>query len=171
MFDWESLPDNEYQIAMSVLGRRHREPDLIIAPDGNPYIYRWHLLKTKEASVYFHIQVADDPERPLHDHPWDNFSNILAGGYNEILCMSVEAPTPRNTHTWKRRAGDTIYRRAEWSHRLLMPAGVSRTLTLFSTGAKRRDWGFWYPDGWRDWRRVTSLMEDGKTSVHHAETH
>jgi hypothetical protein len=42
----------------------------VIAPDGQPYLYRWHVIeRNPEANTYFHIQVDDDPERPLHDHP------------------------------------------------------------------------------------------------------
>lgn len=141
-----------------------RLPDLVIAPDGEAYIYRWHLVKTPQACCYFHIQVASDPERPLHDHPWDNTSVILAGGYDEIIwepgCQEI---------TWYRKPGDVIHRKATDAHRLILPAGVPYTMSLFSTGPKVREWGFWYPDGWRPYTDVTRTV-DGKSVHVHRET-
>lgn len=168
LFDWNSLTGAEFKIAESILVGHQTppQPDLVIAPAGEAYLFRWHIVKTPLASVYFHIQVADDPKRPLHDHPWDNQSVILSGGYDEILHMATGRPTARDTFTFHRKPGDVVFRRAEYSHRLLMGKGVERTLTLFSTGPKRRDWGFWYEDDWRDWRQVTRLADDGKTSTH-----
>ncbi len=165
-FKWSDLSDREREIALSIVGSE-REPDLNINPDGKPYLYRWYVVKrTARGNVYFHIQVADDPERPLHDHPWDNQSVILYGGYDEVLHPYGGAPDPTRTRRHKRELGDVIHRRAEWSHRLLMPKGNGRTMTLFSTGPKVHSWGFWYPDGFRPYEQVTRLSEDGKTSIH-----
>lgn len=157
-FDWFLLSPEDLDIALSVLGSM-RPADLVIAPDGEPYLYRWHIIKTPQASVYFHIQVADDPERPLHDHPWDNQSVILAGGYDETMLFAN-----RKTHIFHRSVGDTIFRLADWAHRLLLPQGFPYTMSLFSTGPKRRQWGFWYPEGWVDADEVCRL--DGNVSVH-----
>jgi hypothetical protein len=164
MFNWSQLSTEERKIALAVIGGE-RDPDLIIAPDGAPYLYRWHIFRTPLASVYFHIQVADDPERPLHDHPWDNTSVILTGGYREILHAFPGQPDKDRTITFTRRPGQVIHRKAEWSHRLLM-GGQTRTLTAFSTGPKRKVWGFWYPHGFVDYRAVTRLSDDGTTSTH-----
>lgn len=176
MFDWEklNLTPQEQAVVDSILppavltpeGMRPRDPDLTIAPDGKPYLYRWYIVRTPKACTYFHIQIADDPERPLHDHPWDNFSVILHNGYDEILHPYGGAPDPTRTHKHTRKMGETIFRRAQWAHRLLLPKNGSKTMTLFSTGAKEREWGFWYPDGWRPFYAVTHLSPDGKTSVH-----
>ena len=109
-------------------GQGLREPDFCIAPDGVPYLWRWHVVPRNEhANVYFHIQVTDDPERPLHDHPWDNTSVILAGGYDEQVHRwgdphSGYAPLPPATR--KVREGDVIHRKAEEAHRWLrQPSG------------------------------------------------
>jgi|SRR5882672_6246602 len=166
-FDPDILSTEDLQIAIRILDGIYRidEPDLVIAPDGNPYLYRWHIIRTKEARVYFHIQVADDPERPLHDHPWDNFSVILSGGYREIMCMENAPPTERNTYTFHRNKGDVISRQAAWSHRLFLPPVYPYTMTLFSTGPKVREWGFWYEKGWVPFTEVTQQLSDGR-SVH-----
>lgn len=174
-FDWSMLTEADRKLAKEILGYPEHwanaempEPGLVIAPAGEdkPYLYRWHLVRTEHASVYFHIQVADDPERPLHDHPADNTSVILSGGYDELL---DEHPgrtwiNTSSVQTLKRRAGDVIHRKAEWAHRLLLPPGFGYTMTLFMFGPKRREWGFWYPDGWRPYAAVTET-HDG-VSVH-----
>lgn len=164
-FDWNMLSRQDIELAEDILGEL-RYPDLTISPDGSPYIYRWHVLRStpEHGGTYFHIQVADDPERPLHDHPWDNMSNILAGGYTEILCMTKDEPTAANTGSYHRKPGDVVYRKANWSHRLLLPLEIPYTMTLFMMGPRVRDWGFWYPDGWVSHKDVTAII-DGQ-SVH-----
>lgn len=144
-----------------------RRPDVIIAPDGDPYLYRWHLVRGPEANVYFHIQTADDPERPLHDHPWDNQSVILAGGYHETLDQRPKLTAmgaKGGLQEFSRKPGDVIWRKAEWAHTLRLPEGVDYTMTLFSTGPKVREWGFYYPEGWKLWTDVTRLV--GNKSIH-----
>lgn len=170
-FDWEMLSSEDQKLAKSILRipefwafEELPQPDLTIAPDGNPYLHRWELVRGQDANVYLHVQVSDDPERPLHDHPWDNQSVILAGAYRELMCGCSDRPTARNTIEWHRKKKDVIWRKADWSHRLFMPADVDYTMTLFSTGPKTRDWGFWYPNEWISWDKVTE-MRDGQ-SVH-----
>lgn len=174
-FDWGILTERDYTLACQILGAGSRgsmeplpDPDLVIAPDGTPYIYRWHLARTDLGGVYFHIQVADDPERPLHDHPWDNTSVILSGGYDEILNEEPDEITS-NAETHIRVAGDVIHRKAEWAHRLLLPPGFRYTMTLFTFGPKRREWGFWTPTGWRRYTEMTEQLPDGR-SVHKKPT-
>lgn len=142
-FDWNLLSDKDRALAASLLGSE-RAPDLDIQPDGTPYLYRWWVTpRQKAANVYMHVQVASDPERPLHDHPWDNQSVILSGGYHELL---LTKPPWGLTRTRECYEGQTYHRLAEEAHRLILPEGVPYTLTLFTTGPVRRDWGFWLPD-------------------------
>ncbi len=163
-FNWGMLSYKDHTTAQSFLCEL-REPDLIIAPDGNPYLYRWHVTPPKgPANVYFHIQVADDPKRPLHDHPWDNTSVILAGGYKETISWSEGEPTPGTTYVAIRHPKDVIHRRARQAHRLELPYGIPYTMTLFMTGPKIHDWGFWYPSGHVPFEQVTKT-ENG-VSVH-----
>lgn len=149
------------RLARDIIGdSEFRQADLVIAPDGDPYLYRWYVVPHNDrANVYFHIQVADDPKRPLHDHPWDNCSVILAGGYHEVLSKDHE----HARSSW-RGVGAVIPRQAHWAHRLELLDGVRYTMTLFSTGPKIRRWGFWYPDGWVDASEVCQF--DGNISKH-----
>ena len=139
-----------------------RPPDLVIAPNGKPYLYRWHIYLCNKvgANSYLHIQVANNPICPLHDHPWDNMSVILSGGYTEHLCDLGYFHTHK---VHRRRVGSVVFRRAEQPHRLLLLEGIPYTMTLFSTGPKIRRWGFWYPDGWVDADKVCRV--DGNVSI------
>jgi hypothetical protein len=160
-FDWNMLSAEDREIAKRYL-HELREPDLVIAPDGNPYLYRWHLQSgDKGPGMYFHVQVASDPERPLHTHPWDNMSVILAGAYLEEL---QHAPPSSIKLTLPRLKGDVIFRLATEAHRLVLPGGVPYTMTQFAFGPKINHWGFWYSDGFRRWETVTSLQ--GNVCVH-----
>jgi hypothetical protein len=137
-------------------------PDVTIAPDGDPYLFRWHLLPydNTRGNLFLHIQVKSDPERPMHDHPWDNHSTILAGGYDELWANGrYHEPIVREF-----RKGDSVSRAAEEAHRLVIPPGISYTMTLFSTGPKVKEWGFWYPDGWHHNKR--HVADRNGVSVH-----
>lgn len=167
-FDPLILDPADYHRAIQIVGdlRRLMRPDLIIAPDGDPYLYRWEVVpKSEQGEVYFHIQVASDPDRPLHDHPWHNQSVILAGGYTELV---QENPPWSGTVTRDRHKGDVIQRAATEAHRLILPPGVPYTMTLFTTGPVIRAWGFWVPTHkgrpeWVDAREVTVATDDGRS--------
>lgn len=167
-FDTGILDNKHFVRANDILapvGKSLTRPDRIIAPDGKPYLYRYHIVKTSMACVYLHIQVRSDPERPLHDHPFDNQSVILGGGYDEVYRTSpIPYMWPENHENRRVRSGDVVHRKAEEAHRLVLPKDIPYSLSVFSTGRHRRAWGFWYPDGWRDFRTVT--REEGNISFH-----
>jgi hypothetical protein len=160
--------DADRNLAFDIVGVRLHRPDVVLAPDGTPYLYRWHILYDNEVGNRFlHVQVASDPERPLHDHPWDNTSLILAGGYDELFHpypdeaaghwreYMIVAPCVRHL-----RRGDKASRPAAWAHRLVLPPEIPYSMTLFNTGPKVREWGFWYPDGWHHNKRHVDDRRD-----------
>ncbi len=162
-----STPDA--YLAGQIVGDPFKTADLILSPDGVPYLYRWHVVpRNDRGNVYFHIQVRSDPERPRHDHPWDNCTTILAGAYLEDFC-----PTPASlrqasiSQVFLRTSGQVIRRQAADAHRLIMPLGTHYTMTLFTTGPKIRGWGFWYPHGWVSNKEV--CITDGNVSTHKQE--
>lgn len=164
-FDWEFLAKPDYDLVMQYLGHE-REPDVTIAPDGTPYIYRWWLKQRDTTgdtgNLYLHIQVADDPERPLHDHPWDNMSVILSGGYDET--MFVYHPTvSRMTRHLRRRAGDVVFRKAAEAHHLKLLPGEPYTITQFATGPYIKPWGFYGPAGWFPFTDAIHELPDGRS--------
>jgi hypothetical protein len=157
-FNWSILTDQDYKLARQILGRDFREPDLTISPDGTPYLHRWHVIpRNPHANEYLHVQVASDPERPLHDHPWDNQSVILSGGYIEI---TQPYPPSCRVGEYHRHKGQVIQREASEAHRLILPKHVPYTMTLFSTGPTIRGWGYWVRD---------DSLPEGKRWLSHAE--
>lgn len=162
------ISEHDKEIASRFIGSLYRPPDLVIAPAGHgEYLFRWHVIPhNHDANVYFHIQTQSDPERPLHDHPWDSTSVILAGGYSEIwdtqphLAAMGAAGTQQKAF---RAPGEVIFRKATWAHRLIKPATIGYSMSLFSTGPKIRDWGFWTENGWVDYDNITHT-ENGVSS-------
>lgn len=126
-----------------------REPDVII---GDNYLRRWWIVpRNYGCNVYLHEILHSDDDRALHDHPWDNTSMLISGGYIEH--------TPEGM--FERGAGDIVHRKATDSHRLEILEG-RRAISLFMTGPTIRDWGFHCPQGWRHWREFTKPGAPGQ---------
>lgn len=138
------------------------DPDVII---GEPhYLYRWHLVpRNNQGNVYFHIQVGDDPDRPLHDHPWDNQSVILAGGYHEVVEGLGWEENATQTHD--RPPGTTIQRPAAQAHRLLLRPGAAYSMSLFTTGPNIRAWGFHTKEGWVAHEDAIAVVDGHSTYI------
>lgn len=167
MFDPRILSREDFDLARVITGgsyERLRNPDLIIGEDGVAYLNRWHLIPRNDlGNVYFHIQTSSDPQRPEHDHPWDNTSVILSGGYDELWRpMPWLQPHYEEAASMgcvrELRKGDVVHRSASEAHRLILPPQFKYTMTLFTTGPKARDWGFWFPNGWRSHTDVLRLV-------------
>lgn len=165
-FNWSLLSERDRERACLILGGK-RQPDLDIQPLGVPYLYRWWVTPREEfGNVYLHVQVASDPmDRPLHDHPWDNQSVILSGGYVEKYVEKMPWGALRERRMYE---GQTCHRKAEEAHRLILPDCFAYTMTLFTTGPVRRQWGFWCADhrGYPTWvsRDDCIIDQDGKST-------
>jgi len=124
-----------------------RQPDFTIGDDpAAPYLNRWWVIPRNEGcNNYLHEILRSDDDRALHDHPWDNTSMVIDGRYIEHL------PDGRAI---MRETGAIVSRAATDAHRLEILPG-ERAITLFMTGPKLREWGFWCPHGWRHWRDFT----------------
>lgn len=150
------------------------QPDFVIGPVDDPYVHRWWILGRDETkpNLYLHKFFRSDDDRALHDHPWPNASWLLDGSYDEVL---FDGPTPSDdghpqtlppTKVVCRAAGDLVTRpNAAFAHRicLLSKAGGGElpAVTIFATGAKEREWGFHYPNGWRHWTEYVEEIEGG----------
>jgi hypothetical protein len=115
-----------------------RKPDMFIGGEVRPYIRRWYVISTPLFRIYLHNMLRNDDDRALHDHPWNNVSIILAGGFVEV--------TPNGRYP--RRPGSITMRQATDSHRLELPYKVHSSWSLFLTGRHQRKWGFHCPKGW-----------------------
>ena len=146
--DYAEIPDLQ-RWAEHTMKRR---PDFNIGPD---YMHRWHILpRNALQNVYLHHLLRSD-EDVHHDHPWDNTSLVISGGFWEHI--------PDKPPIW-RAPGDVIHRQAEDFHWLELPSGGT-SVSLFFTGPKRRDWGFLCPDrGWVSWQEYTGGYHDGRST-------
>jgi hypothetical protein len=127
-----------------------RPPDFVIGSADSPYMLRWWIIpRNRWFNIYLHKIVRDDDDRALHDHPWPSLSIVLRGGYVET--------TPAGKRTFK--AGSLIYRSSTYRHRLEILDGAC--WTLFLTGPRVRDWGFWCPQGFVPWQEFCDSTNTG----------
>lgn len=137
---------------------RNRKPDFIIGGAERPYLRRhWLLPRNKLFNIYVHEFLRSDDDRALHDHPWMfNCSILLEGMYWEHM------PNGKRL----REAGDWKFRWGRAPHRveLLEPLGRWTPIpcwTVFITGPRVRDWGFYCPKGWVHWKQFTAADDKG----------
>ena len=110
---------------------------LIDGEQGEPYLERYYLFGLFGWHAYLHRFVDSDPDRGLHDHPWDHaLSLVLAGGYHEIRGVAPDRTITRFVAPWRinRLTGATFHRVVLRDQR---PAW-----TLFLHGPRRKGWGF-----------------------------
>jgi len=133
-----------------------RAPDFVIGDPANPYMRRWFIVPRNElCNVYLHEILRSDDDRAGHDHPWPNHSYLIEGVYDEAIYYT---DTPwQLAHTLRRLPGSHVHREATDCHRLMIPEG-GRAVSLFTTGPRVRDWGFWCanPPRWVHWEKFTT---------------
>jgi hypothetical protein len=119
------------------------KPDEIIGEESDPYLLRWWIFKCRWFNIYLHRFLRDDDDRALHDHPWNSFSILLKGKYCEarhLTDVSTIYADPAATVKCHLKS-KFIYRKATYRHRVIL---LTKTAwTIFITGPKIRDWGFW----------------------------
>ncbi len=135
-----------------------RKPDICIGGEADPYLRRWFVIPRNPVfNIYLHHFCRSDDDRALHDHPWlFNCSIVLSSGYHEHL-----PPLPDGrARAAVRVAGDLVFRWGKAPHRVqLWKATTTKeepAWTLFITGPRVREWGFYCPQGWRHWREFTA---------------
>lgn len=127
-----------------------RPPDIMIGGSADPYLLRWYVIpRNRWFNIYLHRFLRSDDDRALHDHPWACVSILLENNYIEVL--PTKGGTTREVI---RPAGSIIFRLPSSAHRIHLHKGPC--WTLFITGPKVRDWGFWCPQGWRHWKDFTA---------------
>jgi len=112
---------------------------------GEPYLERYHLFRLPGGySVYLHRFLASDPDRGLHDHPWNKAMGfILSGSYSELRLnkKSNKAKDEANVIERHFHPGNTNHIRGNDFHRIILEQN-KQVWTLFSHGPKIKNWGF-----------------------------
>ena len=133
-------------------GELMRAPDKIIGID---YLWRWYLIpQNRFFNIYLHRFLRSDDERALHDHPWCSVSVLLRGLIWEIV---RDPESGLDLPNYNIRRFIPVYRNAKHAHRIILES--KDAWTLFITGRKIREWGFYCPNGWRHWEVFTT--DDG----------
>jgi hypothetical protein len=108
---------------------------------GEPYLERYHLFRLPGGGgVYIHRFIDSDPDRGLHDHPWNSaVSLILTGRYRELRLAETN-------HTKKvveriLKAGRLNILNGDDFHRIVL-VDDKPVWTLFAHTSKIKDWGF-----------------------------
>ena len=127
----------------------------IISVDGKPYLRRFYITprRRNEAGVetgdhrgygiYLHYFYMGDEDRELHNHPWKTaMSYILCGGYLEERKNNLT----NEVETRDVSAGQLNLIRNTDFHRVILKPGVKHTWTIFFSGERVQDWGFWDRD-------------------------
>lgn len=142
-----------------------RPPDFIIGPEDDPYMRRWFIIpRNPFQNIYLHEVLRSDDDRAGHDHPWNNQTLVIDGGYFEQTYYSARPWVA--DYQYERKPGDIITRTAEDTHRLIVPFG-GRAVTLFTTGPRIREWGFWCAADetrkprWVEWTDFTATDNKG----------
>ena len=122
-----------------------------IAEDDAIFLYRWWIVKRAKAkrfrfNIYLHRFVRSDEDRALHDHPWWSISILLKGLIWEIY----QDQQGNHSANYNIRRFIPLFRPATHAHRIILES--KDAWTLFITGPKIREWGFWCPQGWRHWK-------------------
>lgn len=155
-----------------------REPDFEVFRDGRRdevYLRRWWMVpRNDQCNIYLHNMLADDDEI-LHDHMYESWSLILTDGLEERFVSAPEklhdekfsAGFPPAAYQHRAlRAGDVVYRSERMAHQLLVRAPA---WTLFATGPRVKEWGFWCRRGKRHWKEYVALTQDPSVQGGHKQ--
>jgi hypothetical protein len=107
--------------------------------DNEPYLTRYYIFRKPVKwmpSMYIHCFHRGDQDKELHSHPWlYSVSLILSGSYIEEYRKGDEV----NVRTLK--PGNLNFIKGNKFHRVDLVD--SEVWTLFISGPKVQDWGFW----------------------------
>lgn len=154
---------------------RKRGPDFYVGGKENPYLERWWIIPRNPIfNIYLHKFLRDDDDRALHDHPWLSLSIIIKGSYIEHLdggkwryCKRWSVIPRRAVHRHRielLKNGWTWVK--EGKHKKLFCRSVVPAWTIFITGPRIREWGFWckslYGTRFVHWEKFTSPADKGQ---------
>lgn len=136
--------------------------------DGLKYLRRFYLTprrkdefgeetgKSLGFGVYLHYFYRGDEERQLHNHPWEkSISFILSSGYLEERKTKDDEVELRNIRpfwqapcVWQWFSKSKYYNVIDKNdfHRVIKKQKSPHVWTLFITGKRAQEWGFWDRD-------------------------
>jgi hypothetical protein len=123
---------------------------------GFVYLRRLRIVQTPWFGNYLHWIFTPDLDQDPHDHPWPFWTIVLRGGYDECrwkirpCCVQGSLEHAEfSIHRWKRFSIHKVD--MDEAHQIF--SIKPNTTTLVFVGRRRREWGFYTPDGFVDWRK------------------
>lgn len=110
------------------------------------YMIRYIVFKSNLFCVYIHRFLRSDKDEH-HDHPWNFFTYIISGAYEEELLD----PNTGRTSVVFRKQGTLAYRRHTDIHKVRLRRSwqphdcKEAPLTICFMGPRKQEWGFWIP--------------------------
>lgn len=158
-----ALSEAQLLSLISYVEAQHTTPYYTIgSAEAGAYMARdWLIEKSEDKpAARVHTIFRSDLDRAAHNHPWSNVSVILRGTYYELM------PSPNGIEDLSavplevlgrctnlepmvavvRRAGDVVCRTVSSRHKLLVAPG-EHPVSLFMSGPKKEDWGFFTENG------------------------
>lgn len=121
-------------VAKFTLGAPH---EVLTHEARGPYLEKWRLSQDADGSArMLHRFLRSDGDEEFHDHPWDNRTLMISGGYWDVTPTSRQWVAP----------GEILIRKAHDFHRIELEDGVI-PMTIFWHGPKINEWGFLGVDG------------------------
>lgn len=108
------------------------------------YLWRLRIIQTPWFALYLHKINTPDGDRHPHDHPFNFWSLILKGGYNEHV---IDPEFRTKVH---RRGWFSFHKMPKTHFHSITRLLSVPTWTLIFVGARTQDWGFLTDDGWVD---------------------
>lgn len=173
------------QLLRRVANARTSDFEVVRGDDRQVYLRRWWVIpRNNRFNIYLHNMLrSDDPI--LHDHMYWSFSVILTDGIRERWVEDPQGmrdkelpyhegePVRLKLENYARERtfheGDLVLRSAEMAHQLIIEEGEP-AWTLFITGPRIKDWGFYCPKGWRHWSKYVALGRDPSVKGNGAAT-
>ena len=107
--------------------------------EGEPYLERYYLWGAFGWHAYLHRFLESDPDRGLHDHPWNRaVSLVLSGGYDEQRSSDGDPDLIRVRTVRPFRLN---FLRGDDFHRVVLRDGRA-AWTFFVHGPRTKGWGF-----------------------------
>ena len=104
--------------------------------DGSVYLVRRFILPRNQwFNIYLHTFLKSDDDRAYHDHPWYSVSFLIRGKLTEHVLYESKHRV---------RKFIPVFRTPTHRHRLELMS--KKAITLFITGPRIRNWGFWCYD-------------------------
>lgn len=143
---------------------------VITGLENKPYLARYYLFRRNWMgnrfpwlpSVYLHFFYRGDEDEELHNHPWGtSLSLILTGGYEE------ERRDGEKTRFRVIRPGMFNLIRKDDFHRVTLLEPQKGAWTLFITGTREQDWGFWHPETktYISWQEHVRRREEANSAM------